>query len=50
MAEHIEETEGVEILSMGSGLELIKILVMRTVVSDLVWLKDFNWNSWHWPY
>ena len=42
MAEHIEETEGVEILSMGSGLELIKDLGDATVVSDLYGLKNFN--------
>ncbi len=42
MAEHIEETEGVEILSMGNGLELIKDLGDATVVSELYGLKDFK--------
>ncbi|HAR54584.1 MAG TPA: glutamine amidotransferase, partial [Roseovarius nubinhibens] len=34
MASHIEETEGVEILSMGNGLELIKDLGDASVVSE----------------
>ncbi|MEM8775731.1 MAG: glutamine amidotransferase [Pseudomonadota bacterium] len=42
MAEHIEETEGVEILSMGSGLELIKDLGDASVVSELYDLNDFE--------
>ncbi len=42
MAEHIEETEGVEILSMGNGLELIKDLGDATVVSELYGLNDFQ--------
>ena len=42
MAEHIEETEGVEILSMGNGLELIKDLGDASVVSDLYGLNDFK--------
>ena len=42
MAEHIEETEGVEILSMGSSLELIKDLGDANVVSDLYGLKSFT--------
>ena len=42
MAEHIEETEGVEILSMGNGLELIKDLGDASVVSDLYGLHDFK--------
>ena len=42
MAEHIEETEGVEILSMGNGLELIKDLGDATVVSEAYGLNDFQ--------
>ena len=42
MAEHIEETEGVEILSMGSGLELIKDLGDAAVVSEMYGLNDFQ--------
>ena len=41
MASHIEETEGVEILSMGNGLELIKDLGDATVVSEAYGLNDF---------
>ncbi|WP_338550189.1 glutamine amidotransferase [Roseovarius phycicola] len=42
MAEHIEETEGVEILSMGNGLELIKDLGDASVVSEAYGLNDFQ--------
>lgn len=42
MAEHIEETDGVEILSMGNGLELIKDLGDASVVSGLYGLEDFQ--------
>lgn len=42
MAAHIEETEGVEILSMGNGLELIKDLGDATVVSEAYGLNDFQ--------
>ncbi len=42
MAAHIEETEGVEILSLGSGLELIKDLGDATVVSEQYGLNDFH--------
>ncbi len=42
MAEHIEETDGVEILSMGNGLELIKDLGDASVVADLYGLNDFT--------
>src|SRR6056297_2328522 len=42
MAKSIEEVEGVEILSMGNGLELIKDLGDATVVSDMYGLKDFK--------
>lgn len=42
MAEHIEETDGVEILSMGSGLELIKDLGDAADVSGLYGLNDFT--------
>ena len=42
MAEHIEETEGVEILSMGNGLELIKDLGDANVVSELYGLAEFK--------
>ena len=42
MAAHIEETEGVEILSMGSGLELIKDLGDATDVAELYGLNNFN--------
>ncbi|WP_339106823.1 glutamine amidotransferase [Roseovarius rhodophyticola] len=42
MAEHIEETDGVEILSMGNGLELIKDLGDATVVSEAYGLNDFQ--------
>ena len=42
LAEHIEETEGVEILSMGNGLELIKDLGDASVVADLYGLNDFT--------
>ena len=41
MAAHIEETEGVEILSLGNGLELIKDLGDAAVVADLYGLNDF---------
>jgi len=42
MAQHIEETEGVEILSMGNGLELIKDLGDASVVSRQYGLNDFQ--------
>ena len=42
MARHIEEISGVEILSLGSGLELIKDLGDATVVSDAYGLDDFK--------
>lgn len=42
MAEHIEETEGVEILSLGNGLELIKDLGDASVVAEAYGLNDFN--------
>lgn len=41
MAEHIEEIEDVEILSLGSGLELIKDLGDATDVADNYGLSDF---------
>ncbi|MEM7525385.1 MAG: glutamine amidotransferase [Pseudomonadota bacterium] len=41
MAEHIEETDGVEILSMGNGLELIKDLGDAADVAGLYGLNDF---------
>jgi len=41
MAEHIEETNGVEILSMGNGLELIKDLGDAADVASLYGLNDF---------
>ncbi len=42
MAKHIEEIEGVEILSLGNGLELIKDLGDATDVSDAYGLDDFQ--------
>ena len=42
LAEHIEETDGVEILSMGSGLELIKDLGDAADVAGLYGLNDFT--------
>ena len=42
MARHIEEIEGVEILSIGNGLELIKDLGDATEVSDLYGLNSFE--------
>ncbi len=42
MATYIEEIDGVEILSLGNGLELIKDLGDATVVSDAYGLEDFN--------
>lgn len=42
MARHIEEIEGVEILSMGNGLELIKDLGDAAVVSGQYKLGDFK--------
>ncbi len=42
MARHIEELEGVEILSMGNGLELIKDLGDATEVSESYGLGDFQ--------
>ena len=42
MARHIEELEGVEILSLGNGLELIKDLGDADVVSEAYDLGDFE--------
>ena len=42
MAEHIEETQGVEILSMGNGLELIKDLGDAADVAGLYGLNNFS--------
>lgn len=42
MARHIEEIEGVEILSLGNGLELIKDLGDANNVSELYALSDFK--------
>ncbi len=42
MARHIEEIEGVEILSLGTGLELIKDLGDATVVSESYGLGGFQ--------
>ncbi len=42
LAEHIEETDGVEILSMGNGLELIKDLGDAADVAGLYGLNDFH--------
>ncbi|MDR9392869.1 MAG: glutamine amidotransferase [Roseovarius sp.] len=42
MATHIEETDGVEILSLGAGLELIKDLGDASVVSQQYGLMDFK--------
>ena len=42
LATHIEETEGVEILSLGNGLELIKDLGDATEVAEAYGLGDFN--------
>ena len=42
LAEHIEETEGVEILSMGSGLELIKDLGDAAEVAEAYGLNNFE--------
>ena len=42
MAEHIEETEGVEILSLGNGLELIKDLGDASDVAEAYGLNDFT--------
>lgn len=42
MAAHIEETDGVEILSLGSGLELIKDLGDAADVAGLYGLNDFK--------
>ena len=41
MARHIEETEGVEILSLGNGLELIKDLGDAVTVAGAYCLDDF---------
>ena len=41
LAEHIEETDGVEILSLGNGLELIKDLGDAADVAGLYGLDDF---------
>ena len=42
LAEHIEETDGVEILSLGNGLELIKDLGDASDVAGLYGLNQFN--------
>ncbi len=42
MARHIEDIEGVEIMSMGNGLELIKDLGDAAVVSEQYGLNDFK--------
>ncbi len=42
MAEHIEEIEDVEILSLGNGLELIKDLGDASVVAEAYGLNDFE--------
>lgn len=42
MARHIEDIEGVEILSMGNSLELIKDLGDANVVADQYGLNDFQ--------
>ncbi len=42
LADHIEDIEGAEILSIGSALELIKDLGDATVVSDAYGLGDFT--------
>jgi len=42
MAEHIEETEGVEILSLGNGLELIKDLGDASDVAEAYGLNEFT--------
>ena len=42
MARHLEEIESVEILSLGSGLELIKDLGDANEVGDAYGLNDFN--------
>ena len=42
MATHIEETDGVEILSLGNGLELIKDLGDAADVAGLYGLNDFS--------
>ena len=42
MAEHIEEIDDVEILSMGNGLELIKDLGDAAVVAEAYGLNDFT--------
>ncbi|MYA87692.1 MAG: glutamine amidotransferase [Boseongicola sp. SB0662_bin_57] len=42
MAGHIEETEGVEILSLGNGLELIKDLGDAGSVAEAYGLNDFE--------
>jgi len=42
MARHIEDIEGVEIMSMGNGLELIKDLGDAAVVSEQYGLENFQ--------
>ena len=42
LAAHIEETEGVEILSLGNGLELIKDLGDAAIVAEAYGLNDFS--------
>ena len=42
MAQHLEEIEGVEILSLGRGLELVKDLGDATAVSDAYGLDSFE--------
>jgi len=42
LAEHIEEVEGVEILSLGNSLELIKDLGDASVVAEAYGLQEFS--------
>ena len=42
LSRYVEDVEGVEVLSMGSALELIKDLGDATVVSEQYGLDDFN--------
>ena len=42
LAKHIEEAEGVEVLSMGNGLELIKDLGDAAEVAEAYGLNNFN--------
>jgi len=50
LAEHIEETDGVEILSLGNGLELIKDLGDASDVAGLYGLNEFNGTHGIGPY